>query len=135
MASNRLWGDRIHKTVILDSSAIMMLFEFSIDLEKELRRLLGTYNILIPIPIVKELQFLSENEKGKKGMKAKASLKLIENYEVINVDAKNGDDSILELAKKSNGIVVTNDRDLRLRLKGLSIPVIFLRAKQKLALD
>ena len=112
-----------------------MLFEFSIDLEKELRRLLGTYNILIPIPIVKELQFLSENEKGKKGMKAKASLKLIENYKLINVDAKNGDDSILELAKKSNGIVVTNDRDLRLRLKGLSIPVIFLRAKKKLALD
>jgi rRNA-processing protein FCF1 len=135
MASDRLWGDRIHKTVILDSSAVMMLFEFSIDLEKELKRLLGAYNILIPTQIVKELQLLSENETGKKGMKAKASLKLIENYEIVNVDAKNGDDSILELAKKSNGVVVTNDRDLRIRLKELSIPVIFLRAKKKLALD
>lgn len=135
MAFNWLWGDRIHKTVILDSSAIMMPFEFSIDLEKELTRLLGTYHILIPTPIVTELQFLSENETGIKKAKAKASLKFIENYEVVNVDSTNGDDSILELAKKTNGIVVTNDRVLRLRLKELSISVIFLRAKKKLVLD
>ena len=135
MASDRLWGDRIHKTVILDSSAIMMLFEFSIDLEKELTRLLGTYHIVVPKPIARELEFLSENGDGNKNAKAKASLKLIKKYDVINVDEKFGDDSILELAKKTNGIVVTNDRELRNRLKELSISVIFLRSKKKLVLE
>ena len=135
MAFDRLWGDKIHKTVILDSSAVLMLFEFSIDLEKELTRLLGNYHIVIPTPIVRELEFLSENGKGEKKTKAKASLKLIKKYDTINVDEKGGDDSILDLAKKINGIVVTNDRELRSRLKKLSSSVIFLRSKKKLVMD
>ena len=135
MASNRLWGDRIHKTVILDSSAILMLFEFAIDLEKELTRLLGSYHIVIPTPIVRELEFLSENGRGEKKAKAKASLKLIKKYDAINVDEKRGDDSILVLAKKIDGIVVTNDKELRNRLKKLSLSVIFLRSKKKLAME
>ncbi|UCF11778.1 MAG: hypothetical protein JSW06_06925 [Thermoplasmatales archaeon] len=135
MASDRLWGDKIHKTVILDSSAILMLFEFSIDLEKELTRLLGSYHIVIPTPIVRELEFMSENGRGEKKTKAKASLKLIKKYDAINVDEKGGDDSILDLAKKINGIVVTNDRELRNRLKKLSLSVIFLRSKEKLVME
>ena len=135
MASDRLWGDKIHKTVILDSSAVLMLFEFSIDLEKELTRLLGSYHIVIPTPIVSELEFLSENGRGEKKTKAKASLELIKKYDTINVDEKGGDDSILDLAKKINGIVVTNDRELRNRLKKISLSVIFLRAKKKLVME
>ncbi len=135
MASNRLWGDRIHKTVILDSSAILMLFEFAIDLEKELTRLLGNYHIVVPTPIVRELEFLSENRTGKKKAKAKASLKLIKKYDAIDIEGWNGDDSVLELAKKINGIVVTNDRELRNRVKEMSLSVIFLRAKKKLVMD
>ena len=135
MASNRLWGDRIHKTVILDSSAILMLFEFAIDLEKELTRLLGNYHIVVPTPIVRELEFLSENGKGKKKAKAKASVKLIKKYDAIDVEGRNGDDSVLELAKKINGIVVTNDRELRNRVKEMSLSVIFLRAKKKLVME
>ena len=56
MASNRLWGDREEKTVILDSSAVMLLFEFSINLEAELDRLLGSYHIVIPRQIINELK-------------------------------------------------------------------------------
>ena len=135
MASNRLWGDRIHKAVILDSSAILMLFDFSIDLEKELTRLLGAYHIIVPAPIVEELEFLSTNGRGEKKMKAKASLRLIEKYATVEVDEKKGDDAILELADKMDGIVVTNDKGLRNRLKEKSLSVIFLRAKKKLVME
>jgi len=135
MASNRLWGNKKEKTVILDSSAIMMLFEFSIDLEDELTRLLGVYHIIVPSPIVKELEFLSKNGTGNKKMKAKASLKLIENYDIVDAVDKSGDDSVIELARKTKGIVVTNDKGLRNRLKEISISVIFLRAKKKLVLE
>ena len=135
MAFNRLWGDGKEKTVILDSSAVMMLFEFSIDLEKEITRLLGLYHIVVPTSIVKELDFLSKNGIGKKKMKAKASLKFIEKFDTIDVYDKCGDDSVIESAKKTGGIVVTNDMKLKNTLKKISIPVIFLRAKKKLVLE
>jgi len=135
MAFNRLWGDREEKIVILDSSAVMMLFEFSIDLEKELTSLLGLYNILVPTSIVKELELLSKKGIGKKKIKAKASLKFIEKFETIDVFDKYVDDSIIESAKKTSGIVVTNDMKLKNRLKKISIPVIFLRAKKKLVIE
>ena len=72
MASDRIWRDRSKKTVILDSNAIMMLFEFQINLEEELTRLIGKYRIIVPQPIYDELVFLSENGKGSKKIKAKA---------------------------------------------------------------
>ena len=112
-----------------------MLFEFSIDLEKELTRLLGSYQLVVPTSIIKELEFLSKKGIGSKKTKAKASLKLIERYETINSNEKSGDDSILYVAKKTKGIVVTNDRELRIRLKEIPISVIFLRAKKKLAIE
>ena len=135
MASYRLWRDRIHKTVIIDSSIILTLFEFSIDLEKELTRILGLYNILIPNPVVKEIKFLSEHGKGEKKAKAKASLRIIEKYKPVQVESTSGDESIIELASKTNGIVVTNDKQLRYRLKKNKIPVIYLRAKKKLVME
>jgi len=121
--------------VILDSSAIMMLFEFSIDLEDELARLLGTYYIVVPSPIRNELMVLSAQGDSKKHRIAKASLKLIERYEIVNVDDEIADDAVVSLAKEMDGIVVTNDRKLRERLKKKSLSVIFLRAKQRLVLE
>jgi len=137
MASDRLWGDRIHnKVVILDSSAIMMLFEFSIDLENELTRLLGSYNVVVPKTVLKELETLSKKESdGKKKMKAKASIILIEKYDIVDVKSENADDSIIELAKEKDGVVVTNDIELRKRLKEFSVTTIFLRAKKKLVME
>ncbi|UCD13574.1 MAG: hypothetical protein JSW60_08460, partial [Thermoplasmatales archaeon] len=83
----------------------------------------------------KELEFMSKHGNGEKNVKAKASLKLIEKYTTFDVDEKKGDDAILELAKKMNGIVVTNDKGLRDRLKEKSLSVIFLRAKKKLVIE
>ena len=134
MAFDRLRGDREQKTVILDSSAVMMLFEFSIDLEDELTRLLGKFHILVPSPIADELKFLSKHGKGKKSQNAKASLELIKRYEIVD-EKGSGDDSVLLLAQKINGIVITNDRDLRKRVKEASLKTIYLRGKSRLVLE
>ena len=134
MASNRLWRDPKGKIVILDSSSILMLFEFSIDLEDELTHLLGKFHILIPRPIYDELLFLSKHKKGKKNLNAKSALDLVKKYEISEADG-GGDDSVLFLAKKHNGIVVTNDKDLRRRAKEINLKTIYLREKSKLVLD
>ncbi|MCK4365864.1 MAG: hypothetical protein KAW45_07415 [Thermoplasmatales archaeon] len=134
MASNRLREDRNGKTVILDSSAVMMLFEFSIDLEDELTRLLGKFHIVVPRPIFEELKLLSKKGKGKKKAIAKPSLELIKKYEIVNAEG-NGDDAVLMLAKKLSGIVTTNDRELRKRAKESSLQTIYLRGKSRLVLE
>ena len=134
MASDRLRGDKKEKTVILDSSAVMMLFEFSIDLEDELTRLLGGYHVILPRPIVDELRFLSEHRKGKKRQNAKAALELIKKYEIAD-EKETGDNAVLHLAQRLNGIIITNDRELRKRAKEVSLKTIYLRSKNKLVLD
>jgi rRNA-processing protein FCF1 len=135
MASDRVRGDKIRKTVILDSSAVLMFFEHSMDWEKELARLLDSYSIVVPSGVVKELETLSKQTASLKKKKATAALKLLERYKVIFTDAKDADDAVLEAARNTQGVVVTNDTELRSRLKKESIAVIFLRGNKKLALD
>ncbi len=113
----------------------MMLFEFSIDLEDELTRLLGAHHIVVPKPILHELTFLSEKGDGARNIKARAALKLIERYDAIDVKEKTGDDAVFALAKQTGSIVVTNDSELRRRLKEQSLSVIFLRAKKQLMIE
>jgi len=136
MAPHRLWRDREGKIVILDSSALMMLFEFSIDLEGELTRLLGRYHIVVPKPILEELEFLSEHGTGKKRFVAKSSLELVRRYNIVDTDdVERGDNAVFHLAQKLRGIVVTNDRELRKRLREVSLRTIYLRGKKQLALE
>jgi rRNA-processing protein FCF1 len=133
MAFDWVWGDKIHKTVILDSSAILTFFEFSIDWEKELGRLLGGYHLVVPTAVVQELQILASRNSGKK--KAAAALRLIAKYDTITQEADTADEALMKIAEKTQGIVVTNDLELRDRLKNRGFPVIFLRGKKKLVLD
>lgn len=135
MAFDWVRGDKIHKTVILDSSAILAFFEFSIDWEKELCRLLDGYRIVVPAEVIKELELLSKQTASARKRKAAAALKLVERYQTVETLAENADDAVIEAAKKTHGVVVTNDTELRKRLNLDSIPVIFLRGKKKLALD
>ena len=134
MASDRLWRNPKEKTVILDSSSLMMPFEYSIDLYEEIVRLLGKVKILIPKPIKDELIYLSEYGKGRKKRLAKPALELIKDFKIIDSEGK-GDDSVLILAKKLNAVVVTNDRELRNRVKKESLRTIYLRGKKRLVLE
>lgn len=115
------------RLVILDTNALLAQFQFGIDLEDELSRLLGAFEILIPSSVLFELKNVRDRH-------AKAALKLAERYKVIASDIK-GDESILSLAVQLDTIVVTNDKALRKRLKAQGISVIFLRQKKYLAMD
>ena len=135
MASDRLRRDSASKLVVLDSSAVLMFFEFSIDLENELTRLLGLYKIVVPSKILDELTLLSEQAKGKKKQFAKAALKLLKNYEIIQDSSKYADDAVLNVAKKHNGIIFSNDKELKRRAKKEKIKTIFLKNKNYLDLS
>jgi rRNA-processing protein FCF1 len=133
MAFDRVRGDKIRKTVILDSSAILMFFEFSVDWKKELDRLLDSYDLVVPTAVVQELRILASRNSGQK--KAVAALQLIAPYGTIDQEAETVDETLIKLAEKTHGYVVTNDTELRKQLRKRGFPVIFLRGKKKLVLD
>jgi rRNA-processing protein FCF1 len=136
MASDRLRRDSKGIIVLLDTSAIIMLFEFSINLDSELTKLLGKYILYIPKPVIEELNILSLKGKGKKKQYAKASLKLIKKYDIIDDEFEGkGDDAIVDAAAKYKAIVLTNDKELRKRLKKQKLKSIFLRSKNHLVLE
>jgi len=113
--------------VILDTNALLMVFQFRINLESELNRILGSYEIVVPSTIKKELKTLRDRY-------AKSALSFSERYRTISANG-NPDDSIIELAEKEKGVVVTNDRILKKRLREKNIPVVYLRGKNHLEIE
>ncbi|HVQ00782.1 MAG TPA: PIN domain-containing protein [Candidatus Thermoplasmatota archaeon] len=134
MASDRIRGDKIRKTVILDTSALLSFFEFSVDWEKELARLLDAYEIAVPEAVLQELALLS-SKGGEKRQKANAALTYASRYKTVETKATHADEAVVESVKKVQGIVFTNDTALRHRLQKEHIPVLLLRGRKKLALE
>jgi rRNA-processing protein FCF1 len=113
-----------------------MMFEYRINVDDELKRLLGSYHLFIPHRVLKELQMLSMKGRGKRKRLAKASLKLVDSYEIypgfLNLEA---DDAIISAAEECSAIVLTNDRKIRKRLHEKSLQSIFLRQKSHLMIE
>ena len=134
MASDRIRRNS-EKIVILDTSAILSFFEFSIGFEAEFLRLLGRYSIVIPSTVIEELNKLSELGKGKKKINAKSALKLVKTFEVVTTQGSTVDDSIVNIAEKLNAIVFSNDKEIRKAAKSKGLKTIILRSKKYLVLE
>jgi rRNA-processing protein FCF1 len=120
----------------LDTNAIFSIFEFSINLESELARLLGAYKILIPIAVINEIKSIMKKGKGKQRILAKPALQFIKHYPVLRHDQyDDADNALLYEAVKENAVVVTNDKELRKRLQKKKVSCIFIRGKQQLVID
>ena len=92
MAVDRVWYNHM-RTVIADSNALLMPFKTSINLDSELRRLLGTCRIVVPAPIIGELKKLEKTLPH-----AKSALRLARTKDIIETDAQ-GDKAVLEAAE------------------------------------
>lgn len=115
------------KIVVLDSNALIMPFNTSINIDAELTRLLGSYELVIPRPIFGEIQILAQKKK-----EAKTALLYGKTKRLIETDSV-GDLSVIEAAEKTNGIILTNDKELIDLAKKRKITVIRLRGGKRLA--
>ena len=106
-----------------------MPFQFRVNLETELHRLLGRADIAVPKPVLRELEFLAKRDR-----KAQAALRLAARYRVIE-STGSADDALLDLATVHQAVVVTNDQPLLDRLKLVGIPRIFLRSRNHLVAE
>ncbi|MFO8108905.1 MAG: twitching motility protein PilT [Thermoplasmata archaeon] len=111
-------------SVVLDANALMMPFQFNINLDFEMSRLFGDPDVYIPSSVMYEL----------KGLKRKDALMLAEKYDIYEVDSKR-DEGVLQAAAELKAVLVTNDGELRKRAREQDIPVAYLRKKAYLEVD
>jgi rRNA-processing protein FCF1 len=117
------------KTVILDTNALMMPFQFGLNLDLELERLFGSVEVLVPSPVVEELRSLASGNSV-----ARKALRLIEKYGTVEVQGE-ADKVLLDLAKDRRGIVVSNDKLVIRSLKKEGLPYVRLRSQSHLVLE
>lgn len=115
------------QTVVLDTNALLMPFELKMNLDVAVLNLMGDARMVVPGPLIGELKHLDNKY-------AKVALELARKYEIIQSD-KGGDDAVLDVALRTNGFVLTNDKELRRRARKLQIPVIYLRSGTHLVMD
>ena len=115
------------QTVVLDTNALLMPFEIRINLDLALRDLLGDVRCVVPGPLIGELKHLDHKF-------AKAALELARKYEIVQTTLS-GDDAVIETAISTQGYILTNDKDLRVRAREQEIPLIYLRSGTHLILE
>jgi len=115
--------------VVLDANALMMPFQFGLNLSAEIERLLGECEVYVPSSVRSELKSLSSKDRV-----AKAALELSERFAKVETKAK-GDDSIVEAAIALDAAVVTSDAELLQKLKEKGIRRIRLRSRSHLILE
>ena len=123
------------RVVILDSNALMMQFQFHVDIEREVRRILDiNFDIVVPTVVLLELERIAKEGMQKEAGEARMALELAKTFRIEETPA-DGDTAILRLAEKLNAIVVTNDKRLRARLRAKAIPNIYMRSRAFLTLE
>jgi hypothetical protein len=108
---------------------ILSIFEHSIDFRDAILDIIGSCEIVIPKTVLDELCTLSRKPKARSAIRyARKNFRIIDSKGDV-------DTSVIQLARELDGIVATNDRELRKKLREESIPVLFLRGKKKLEID
>jgi len=125
--------------VILDSNALFVPLQFKIDIFDSLEQLLKrSFELILLSPIKREIETLAKKSSAKMRKNALFALKLAEKCIYVEVDSPTSvpaDDVIVEIAGEWKSPVFTNDRQLRKRLRDISVPVIYVRQKSRLEID
>jgi rRNA-processing protein FCF1 len=126
--------------VILDSNALFVPLQFRIDIFEELKTLLNMkFEPVVLSPIRRELEIIAQASSPKMRKLASYALELTQKCVFFEIEKEKNtcspDDAIIEMAKKWNCPVFTNDRELRKKLRNISVPVIYVRQKSRLEID
>jgi len=119
-------------TVILDTNALMMPVELDVRVFDELDRLVGDADLVVPKPVIAELETLRDAGAGTEATAAAVGRDLVSRCRVAVTDASYADDAVVELADRDGDYAVTNDRPLRDRLLERGVRVIGLRGRTTL---
>jgi rRNA-processing protein FCF1 len=115
--------------VVADTNALLMPFQRDLNIDAELKRLLGNHEMIIPEPIIGELERLAKTRS-----EARAALALARTRNIFPT-VTSGDDAVLELAEKESAFILTNDKEVIQRATAAGLKVIRLREGVRLAVE
>ena len=137
MGSSRI--ERKIVKVILDSNAFFVPLQFKIDIFNELKLLLNrNFELILLSQVRQELEALAKKSSLEMRKRVVYALKLTEKCTYVEVDAPASaltDDVIVRIAAEWKAAVFTNDRQLKQKLRDISVPVIYVRQKSRLEID
>jgi uncharacterized protein len=137
MESSRVERETVK--VILDANALFVPLQFKIDIFNCLKQLLErNFELILLSPVKREIEALAKKGSPKMRKNASYALKIAEKCKYVEVDAPASaltDDIIVKIADEWKALVFTNDRQLRKRLRDISVPVIYVRQKSHLEID
>jgi uncharacterized protein len=125
--------------IIVDSNALFVPLEYKIDIFEELQRVLNkNFEPVLLSPVKRELETLAQKSSPKMQKNATFALSLASKCTYVKVTEKpkeQTDDAIFRIAQAWNVPVFTNDKLLKRKLRDISMPVIYVRAKSRLEID
>ena len=125
--------------VIVDSNALFIPLELKLDIFAELHQLLNrNVELILLSPVKRELETLTQKSSPKMRKNAAFALELAAKCMYVKVSEKPNeptDEAILRVAQAWRAPVFTNDKLLKLKLRDISSPVIYVRAKSRLEID
>ncbi|WP_457619730.1 hypothetical protein [Methanopyrus sp.] len=124
--------------VVLDANFLMIPHQEGVDVFSELDRLLGSYRPIVPRQVLEELERVERAATGRDRIAARVALSLVDakGIEVVDVEGKDGDEAILNLARRWDRVyVATRDKELKKHLWELGVPVITLRQRTHLVIE
>ena len=123
--------------VVLDTNILTVPAQFGVDIFAESERVLErNIEFVVLDSVVGELEKKLEDAVRTERYKFRVALDLVERCSRIQSgsEVRLVDDQVLDYADKTNGVIATNDRNLRERALEQGIAVLFLRGKKKLEL-
>lgn len=105
----------MHGGIILDTNSLIYAIKNRVDLRGQIMLIPEISDIFVPECVIRELQML----KGRIQYSAGA-LTLAQSFKIIDAEG-NGDDCIIQAAKKTLSYILTNDRGLIDRARNLGI--------------
>ncbi|WP_415379658.1 twitching motility protein PilT [Halosimplex sp. TS25] len=117
----------------MDTNALMMPVECDVRVFEEIERLVSATDLLVPEAVLDELAKLADG-RGKEATAASVGLDLArDRCESVAHDEDYADDALVEVAEREDVThAVTNDGPLKRRLLDAGVPVLSLRAENKL---
>ncbi len=126
--------------MILDTNFLTVPAQFGVDVFSEAERVLerGVEFFLLD-SVIEEIKSKLERASRSEARMFRVALDLSERCTIVSADASlKGnpvDDQLLEFTKSVEGVLATNDRELRVRASSQGTPVLLLRGKTHLELE
>ena len=118
--------------ILVDTNAWIYAVKNKVDIQQAIKKTFGIAGIYVPNVVLDELEELSKKaKKGSDKHSARLALQIIKHKRLPQPKLTGfADTAIADWAVKNNGSVLTNDIELKIKLKKLKVKAYCLRQKK-----